>query len=54
MVVFGTIAFILILLTMAGMFTASYMITMEERNEWKGGYFLVRVSQTIVYHTAFL
>lgn len=52
MVVFGVTAFALILLTMAGMFVFSYVVVVNEREEWRGGFFLMKVSQTLVYHTA--
>ena len=53
MVVFGIVAFGLILLTMVGMFMACYIVVKNERDEWRGSFFLMKVSQTLAYHTTF-
>jgi hypothetical protein len=52
--VFGVIVFILILVTIAAMFTTSYLMVVNQREEWTGGLFLIKTSQTLVYHTAFV
>lgn len=54
MVVFGVAALGVLLTAAVGMFCGSYLKVSEQSKSWRGGCFFMQVSQTLIYHTAFL